>query len=175
MYAREFNQQVDSVLWPLLEPAGFKRVQNCFVRERDDGQLVLFRFGGKYSGFCQFTRFMLCFRHTFLRDLFERVPTKLPSSGKDFPFRLQPTTLRDLRIDTWTYSFQLNEDRFDSIEFGQMSDCRQVLRQIGELVITKGIPWADRLTPREALRQLTTFGQRVFCERIWIQDYETRL
>src|SRR5690349_8922577 len=107
MYAREFNQQVDSVLWPLLESACFKKVRSCFVRQREDGQLVLFRFGGKYSGLGQFTNYMLCFRHTFLRDLFEKVPIRLPSNGTDFPFRLQPTTLRNLRIDTWRYSFRL--------------------------------------------------------------------
>ena len=172
MYARDFNKQVESVLWPMLEPAGFTKVQSCFVRERDHGQLVLFRFGGKFSSLCQFTRFMLCFRHTFLRDLFEKVPTRLLSNGHDFPFRLQPTSLRDLRIDSWTYSFQLNDDRFDSIEFGQMSDCRQILREIGELVVGTGVRWAQRLTPQEAFRQLTTYGQRVFCEQLWIEDYE---
>ncbi len=175
MYARDFNAKVVSVLWPIVEPAGFKKLQSCFVWERGEGQLVLFRFGGKFSSLCQFTRFMLCFRHTFLRDLFEKVPTRLPSNGHDFPFRLQPTSLRDLRIDLWTYSFRLNEDRFDSIEFGQMSDCRPILREIGELVANKGVLWAERLTEKEALRQLTTYGQRVFCERLWIEDYEKRL
>ena len=59
---------------------------------------------------------------------------------------IQPTLLGKLNIDAWKYSFQLIEDRFDRVEFGQMADCSSILQEIGEAVVKKGLLWAERLT-----------------------------
>ncbi len=94
MNAKEFNSQVESVLAPILAEAAFKRLGTHFVREHDSSQLVLFRFAGsKFASLCQFTKFMLCFRHTFLRDVWEKIPDSHPKEATGFPFRIKPSDL----------------------------------------------------------------------------------
>jgi hypothetical protein len=174
--AREFNSQVDSVLGPILADAAFKRVGSDFVRERDSSQLVLFRFAGsKFASLCQFTKFMLCFRHTFLRDVWEKIPEPYPKEPSGFPFRIKPSDLFSGGWQRWSYRFHLNPEEHDTIEFGKLGDARQILKRIGEAVTGSGVAWASRFTEQESLRLLSSSFPPVFVERLWIEDYSTKL
>lgn len=172
MRAEQFNEQVQQVLEPLLSAVGFKRVGSDFVRQVESAQLVLFRFGGsKYASLIQFTRFALCFRHSFLRDLSETVPSSHPTGIHEYPFRTHPT---DAAITEWSYRFELNPSTFVEIEYGKLSDASSLLREIGECVATKGIEWGDSFTPTRALELLKTQGSDAWCEKLWIKDYNAR-
>src|SRR5262245_25238353 len=119
MNAKEFNGQVDSILAPILTAAGFKKVGSVYAQERDFGQLVLLRFGGsKYANVSQFTSFMLCFRHNFLRDVWEKVPERFPAEPSGFPFRIKPSDLVSGDWQRWRYRFHLNLQEYDTVEFG---------------------------------------------------------
>ncbi len=176
MNAKEFNNQVDSVLAPILAEAGFKKLGSDFVRERDSAQLVLFRFAGsKFASLCQFTKFMLCFRHTFLRDVWEKIPDSHPKEPSGFPFRIKPSDLSSGDWQHWTYQFQLNAVEHDTIDFGAFDDARQILRRMGEAVAGAGVTWASRFTVEESLRLLSSSSPPAFVERLWIEDYSGKL
>lgn len=175
MRAQQFNEQVKDVLEPLLSGVGFKRVGSDFVRQMDEGQLVLFRFGGsKFASLCQFTRFMLCFRHVFLRDLDETVPSSHPKNGHAYPFKIRPTDLADISVSDWTYKFELNPTGYDEISYGDMPDATVGLRNMGGLVAGKGIEWSNSLTIKRAMHLLKHCGSGAWCEKLWLKDYRAR-
>jgi hypothetical protein len=176
MNAKEFNSQVDSVLAPILAEAAFKRLGAHFVREHDTSQLVLFRFAGsKFASLCQFTKFMLCFRHTFLRDVWEKIPDSHPKEVSGFPFRIKPSDLFSGNWQHWIYQFQLNAVEHDTIDFGDLDDARQILKRMGEAAIGSGLTWASRFTVEESLRLLSFSSPPAFVERLWIEDYSGNL
>jgi hypothetical protein len=173
MRAQEFNEQVKAVLEPRLAAAGFQRVASDFVREHGDAQLVLLRFGGsKFASLCQFTRFMLCFRHAFLHDLDEVVPSPHPKNGHAYPFKVKPSDLAT--IPHWHYRFELNPQAYDEIDYGQSQDAKPILRQMGELVATKGIEWGEGFSIERATHLLEHSGSGAWCERLWLDDYRGR-
>jgi hypothetical protein len=136
MNAKEFNSQVDSVLAPILAEAGFRKLGSHFVREHDSSQLVLFRFAGsQFASLCQFTKYMLCFRHTFLRDVWEKIPDSHPKEPSGFPFRIKSSDLSSGDWRHWIYQFQLSAVEHDTIDFGDLDDARQILRRMGEAVV----------------------------------------
>ncbi len=175
MRAQKFNEQVRDILEPALADVGFKRVGSDFVRQRNDGQLVLFRFAGsKFASLCQFTRFMLCFRHPFLRDLDQVVPASHPKDGYAYPFRIRPSDLADISVSEWFYRFELNPDDYDEIHYGEINDATPVLRRMGALVATKGVEWGDCFTFERAVDLLEQHGSDAWCEKLWIEDYRAR-
>lgn len=176
MTAEEFNSQVDSVLAPILAEVGFKKVGFDFVREHDSSQLVLFRFAGsKFASLCQFTKFIICFRHTFLRDVWERIPDSLPKEPSGFPFRIKPSDLSSGGWRRWIYQFQLNALEHDTIDFGDLNDARQILRLMAEAVAGPGLTWASQFTVEASLRLLSSSSAPAFVERLWIEDYTGKL
>lgn len=177
MRANEFNEQVTSTLEPALLNVGFVRKGSDFVRQREESQLVLLRFGGsKFASLRQFTRFMLCFRHTFLRDLDEAVPVSHPKNGHAYPFRIQPSSLTSLSVIDRFYQFKLNADSkdYDEIEYGNLRDAKPRLQRIGDSVAAKGLEWATIFSEDFALGLLTKYGADAWCEKLWIQDYLAR-
>jgi hypothetical protein len=176
MNATEFNSQVDSVLAPMLAESGFQKLGSHFVREHDSSQLVLLRFAGsKFASLCQFTNFMLCFRHTFLRDVWEKIPDSHPKEASGFPFRIKPSDLASGDWQRWIYHFQLNAVEHDTIDFAELDDVRQILRRMGEAVAGPGVIWASRFTAEESLRLLSSSSPPAFVEKLWIQDYIRKL
>jgi hypothetical protein len=176
MHAQEFNEQVKAIMAPMLSAVGFKQVGTDFVRENDDIQLVLLRFGGsKFASLSQFTRFMLCFRHVFLRDLDEVVPQSHPKNGHAYPFKVRPSDLEGILISEWRYQFELNPTCYDEIEYGGTKNVEPILRKMGELIATKGIEWANSFTAGRAMHLLEHCGSNAWCERLWINDYKNRI
>jgi hypothetical protein len=176
MNAREFNSQVVSVLAPVLMEAGFKKLGAHFVREHDSSQLVVFRFAGsKFASLCQFTKVMLCFRHTFLRDVWEKIPDLHPKEPSGFPFRIKPSDLSSGDWQHWSYRFQLNAVEHDTIEFGDLDDARQILRSMGEAIVGPGVAWASQFTVEESMRLLSSSSPPAFVEGLWIEDYSGKL
>ena len=175
MNAKEFNGQVDSVLAPILATAGFKKVKSDFVREDDSNQLVLFRFAGsKFASLLQFTQFMLCFRHKFLRDVWEKIPDSHPTEGSGYPFRIRPSDLQSGEWQNWSYQF-MKATEHDRMEYGKLSDARLLLTEMGKAVVTHGVEWSSRFTEDEALRLLLSSPTAAFVEKLWIEDYKHRL
>lgn len=177
MDAKEFNAQVDSILKPKLVHAGFRKIKACFIRQNDLGQLVLMRYGGsKFSSACQFTRFMLCFRHNFLRDVWETVPDSMTilDQVSSYPFRIKPSELSATLAINWRYHFKLNPDEYDQVEYGQMTNAADCLDQMADRVCTHGLAWAAKITPETGLRQIMEDNSGTFIDRVWIADYQNR-
>lgn len=178
MDAKAFNAQIDLTLKPKLESAGFRRIKACFIRESDHGQLVLLRFGGsKFASACQFTRFMLCFRHEFLRDVWEEVPEPMTllDQVSSYPFRIKPSELSGMAAVNWRYHFKLNPDEYDQVEYGQMATATDLLDKMADKICIHGIAWASQITPEAGCRQIVEANSGTFVDRLWIADYQNRI
>ena len=117
---------------------------------------------------------MLCFRHTFLRDLDEVVPASHPKDGHAYPFKIKPSELVRRPVSRWSYRFELNPEDYDEVWYGQMHDATPLLREMGAVVATKGVDWANTFTVERALELLENSGSNAWCERLWIDDYRAR-
>jgi hypothetical protein len=177
MDAKAFNAQVDLILRPKMERSGFRMIKACFIRQDDFGQLVLLRYGGsKYSSACQFTRFMLCFRHSFLRDVWENLPAPMTilDQVSSYPFRIKPSDLSAPTALDWRYHFKLNPDEYDQVDYGQMATAEGLLDEMADNVRTHGLAWASRLTPETGLLKIVAENSGAFVDRLWIADYQNR-
>jgi hypothetical protein len=175
MNAATFNAQIEEALGGLLRSAGFSAAGRDYVREERDSQLVLLRFGGsKFANACQFVRFVLGFRHTFLRDVWEKVPEGLPGQMADYPFRIRPSELASEECRQWRYEFELNT-RYDEVDYGRLDDATRLLTRMGQAITTNGIEWSRQFTPARSLEILQRQPQPAFVERLWIEDYRARL
>ena len=172
MTAEEFNTQVDGTLSPILEGSGFIKYKSSFIRTKGNNQLVLLRFSTKYSSIQQSTNFMLCFRHTFLRDVWEKIPEPIPKENSGFPFFIKPSELESKTWQKWKYQFELNITEYDTIKFGEIIDAQSILRNMGEAVCENGIKWAGQFSEGTALKLLTQSKSPMFVENLWIEDYQ---
>jgi hypothetical protein len=137
-----------------------------------EAQLVLLRFSGSmYRSACRFTRFMLCLRHKFLRDIWGHIPDEHPKVPLSYPFRIKPSDLKTDIVQAWRYHFRLIPDEYDQIEHANMANSLEILAGMGELVAGHGIEWATRLTTREALRQLVADSSGSRVDLMWLDDY----
>lgn len=176
MNAAKLKEQIDKHLYFLIKEVGFERVGNSFVREDNISQLILFRFNGsKFAPLNQFTRFTFCFRHKFLRDIWEKFPIFPPREISSYPFRIKPSELGKIDIDKWKYNFELNCNEYDEISYGEFDDVSEFLTEIGALIITNGIKWAETLTPKKCLSHLKKNNSGTFVDKMWIEDYQNYL
>jgi hypothetical protein len=175
MKAQKFNAQIEEALGPILSSAGFTTAGRDYVREEREAQLVLIRFSGsKFANACQFTRFVLGFRHTYLRDVWEKVPEGLPGQISDYPFRICPSELLFEAWRGWMYKFELNT-RYDEVEYGNLDDATPLLLQMGTAIATSGVEWSRQFSPSRSLEMLQRQPESAFVERLWIEDYRARL
>ena len=56
------------------------------------------------------------------------------------------------------------------IECPDWDAIRQELRQVSSLILVRLLPWAGALTATAVEEQLLAFGEKAWCERMWIQD-----
>ncbi|HMS39685.1 MAG TPA: hypothetical protein PKE69_05620 [Pyrinomonadaceae bacterium] len=176
MNAEKFKEQIDTNLYSLIKKVDFERVGNSFVREDNTSQLILLRFNGsKFASLNQFTRVTLCFRHKFLRDIWEKFPTSHPREISSYPFRIKPTELGKIDVGKWKYNFELNCNEYDEIRYGESDNVSELLKEIGTLTITNGIRWAETLTPKQSLIHLEKNSSGTFVDKMWIEDYQNYL
>ncbi len=176
MNAEKFKEQIDKNLYALIKKSGFERVGNSFVREDNISQLIILRFNGsKFASLNQFTRFTLCFRHKFLRDIWEKFPPSPPREISSYPFRVKPSELGKIDIDKWKYNFELNCNEYDEIRYGESDNVSGFLKEIGTFTITNGIRWAETLTPKQSLILLEKDNSGSFVDKMWIEDYQNYL
>ena len=176
MDAAEFNQQYAEVVTKPLVKLGFQLRGQSLFRMESQAVLALLRFQRKSSGFLRMTHFVVPVRHTFLRTL-EKEPAKpFLTEPSEYPFKLRVSDLSREMLRTWHYQpSNLGHWKYDSIHFGDLTDACETLSELRDRITQFGIVWMEHLTPAEALSQIRRHGEDAYCEKIWIEDYETVL
>jgi len=117
---------------------------------------------------------ILCFRHSFLRDRTEQVPTTTPSDVFDYPYKFRPIQDADgeLVYRPQNLNFQYERLRWEG---ASESSVDERLDRIASNVEHRFLPWASTLSLASARSEIADRGEQAWCERMWIEDYDAQL
>ena len=160
--------EIEAELNDGLTKLGFVSRGKSFVRTVNDRQLAIIALTGRFSQ-AGAKCFVICFRHTFLRDLESEIPDPFPLNAHNFPVKLSPDELQFLSIDSWQYRSDLLR-----YPFGYLSSQKQA-SQFVHLVATCLLPWSEALTASKLHEEILQHGQDGYIERIWLDDYTNRI
>jgi hypothetical protein len=111
-----FHAKADKMLGPL----GFQFFGQSLVLHDEIRTVNLIRLGGKMSVPGGISH-LLCFRHSFLRDMKGQVPSRPANEVHDYPFKFLPSVLMMTPQESWRYRPRnLNYDH-DTFEFRGLS------------------------------------------------------
>jgi hypothetical protein len=179
MNAAQFNGIYESAVVAPLTARGFVRRRRSLFYSANNAVLALLRFETKAGGLLQATNFIVCIRHTFLRELSsETVPEPLVEGIDNFPVKERPSTLSPALVQSWRYrpiNLGVRSDDYDTLEYGRTNDLEEThgrLTGLSRNVLAGGMALLERLSADELVRQLKEHGENAWCERLWIEDYE---
>lgn len=155
-----------------LGPFGFQLVGKSLVLRDEIRTVNLIRLGGRMSlpgGISH----LLGFRHSFLRDMNEQLPSRAPSEVYAYPFKFLPSVLMITPQESWRYCPRnLNYD-YDRFEFRGLSPASVEvwLDRLFTLIGEGFLSWVNEMSPEVAAMQITKYGEQAWCERLWLADY----
>ena len=123
-------------------------------------------------------RSVICFRHTFLRPINSDDPDQRLLGVSDFPRKLTFGDFEGWRQPSLTYRPEnTGHWRIDDFEYANASaeDVSVGLRKLCKTVENRVLPWVRSLTEAGELAQIKSYGEDAWCEKRWIEDYETFL
>jgi hypothetical protein len=113
-----------------------------------------------------------CFRHNFLRDLNEVVPSAVSTEVFAYPFKFLP--LEASAIPEYQ-PMNLNFET-ESIDYsGSPSVVVARLISLRTQIIHNHLPSAKKFSPSRALDQIRRNGEGAWIEAVWIEDYERHI
>jgi hypothetical protein len=176
MNRAEFNAAFESEFLNQLKPAGFA-VSGKHVFYRDEVNMTsLIRLGGKYALLPSVT-WVLCFRHTFLRNNKDVQIPKGVGDVFDYPFKFCPEALIRIPSSKWSYMPRnLNYDR-EEFAFEKESNVQVAkrLNKLADFLVSEFLPWTRTMTPDRARKEIIQHGEQAWIEKIWLEDYDNFL
>jgi hypothetical protein len=134
--------------------------------------IALLRLGGRMSSPGSVSH-ILCFRHSFLRDRTEQIPSKFPTEVFDYPYKFKPLEDDDKELIYRPQNLNYDYERLHW-ESADERSVSQKLDRIAARIEDRFLPWAKTLTPATARLEITQFGENAWCEQMWIADYAAR-
>ena len=176
MNRAEFNSIFEDEFVERLKPFGFAiSGKNAFLREGAN-MTALIRMRGKYS-LAPCIYWVLCFRHTFLRDHNDlKVPTGV-GQVFDYPFKFCPAALMRKPMAEWSYDRQTANFRMEEFHYEKQSRSQIVrsLAGLADFLASKFVPWTRSMTPERAQKEICQNGEEAWIEKVWLEDYENFL
>ncbi|MBK1835696.1 hypothetical protein [Roseibacillus ishigakijimensis] len=171
MTSEEFQPLFDrEVVCPLVEIGFQQRGQSLFWRD-EISTFGLIRLGGrnqKPGHICH----VACFRHNFLRDLNEKIPSSPPTEVFTYPYKFLPSGSSVVQPYT---PQNLNYDKEYLDYTGHQDDIIRSLQDLQSRVSDVLLPYARSLSPETAYEQILNNQEYAWIEKIWLADYESTL
>jgi hypothetical protein len=168
----------DAVCSPA-QDRGYRFVRKSQTLAYDAAELTVYlvRLGGRMAVPGAITH-VLCARHRFLRELDNlEIPDGDADDPLHCPYKFAPSELVGLAPAAWTYRPRHLNYGYDRLRFADEdeSTVHDRLEDLAHLLTGPVVQWAGTLTPQKALRELRARSSDAWCERIWIEDYESHL
>ncbi|MBB3297372.1 hypothetical protein FHT80_000012 [Rhizobium sp. BK226] len=163
-----FNERVAGRLARL----GFVSKGKTLYFETKHFTIALVRLGGRMSASGAISH-ILCFRHSFLRDRTEQIPRKFPTEVFDYPYKFKPLEDAGKELVYRPQNLNYDYERLHWESADERSVC-QKLDRIADHIENRFLPWAKTLTSATARLELMQFGEKAWCEQMWIADYAAR-
>lgn len=172
MQKQEFDEIFEEVISCVLASRGFvQRGKNLFL-ENGDTHVAWIRGAGRFV-VPGSVGHLVCFRHAFLRDKEESIPTAAPSFAENYPWLLNAELLPTATPKDWSFA----PSRLMSLPFGryEYADLSQSVvrsdlakRRDGFL---RYVDWASGVGVDEAEAQMIPFAEEYWIARLWLEDY----
>lgn len=171
MTTEEFNALFESEVVVPLSEAGFKTRGKTLYWSDEERCLSLIRMEGRMQRPGAITH-IACFRHNFLRDLNEAVPSAASTEVFAYPFKFLPLEASAIpEYHPMNLSFET-----ESIDYsGSPSAVLDRLVSLRIQMVHNHLPSAMKLSPPRALDQIRQNGEDAWIEKLWIEDYERHL
>ncbi len=168
----EFDSAFRALVADRLAPHGFGLKGEALYLRDTEKTIALMRLGGRMAEPGSAAH-LLCFRHNMLRDKWEKPLARTSVDVADYPFKFRPSDLVSTPEAKWTYRSQILHFDYDRLHWaGQPQPAViQQLEQLGALIETRFLPWADAMTPRRAAELISKHSENAWIERLWLEDY----
>ncbi len=171
MLEDKFEECFENLISEQVEQDGFRRSNKHLYFIQGDICVSLIRLGGKmYSP--NSVAHILCFRHTYLPNLNEKISKGLEKEVFSYPFKFKPRDVVKDKASTLRYVSQnLNYDyeRFDYSRSTE-TDVLQYLEGVKQAMLTV-IEWAQMTSVSELEEQIKSSKEMGWLEGIWIKSY----
>ncbi|MEO1731391.1 MAG: hypothetical protein AAFR64_11700 [Pseudomonadota bacterium] len=169
MEKAEFEAQFDETVTKRLVQLGFNQNGRSLSFLNEHTTLTLFRLGGRMSRpGC--ISLLLCFRHSFLRDLEGYVTTTTPLNIFDYPYKFRPLKDRHLPLAyrPQNLNYEYERIRWEGVD---KSVVLSALDRLSTNIKDHFFPWSQSISAKEAMSEIEKRGENAWCEGKWIEDY----
>lgn len=157
-----------------LAPLGFViRGQQLFLRD-DLKTITLIRLGGRNARPGEIAH-VLCFRHSFLRDMKEIVPAAASTEPHAYPYKFRPSDIQTNQPLAYSpQNLQFEKDRY-AFTLRDEATVASWVEALSDMIEGTFVPWATSLSPEAAMEEIIARGNGDWCERLWVDDYRAWL
>jgi len=161
----EFDVYFDSVVVQPLVARGFVLKGKSLHLTENGGMTSFIRLGGRMA-LPHGASWVLCYRHSCLRELFK-------FGVFDYPYKFKPSDLLDRRVE-FRYYPKIGHYDYDHFRYGSMTQeaVKTGLTDITRLILHEFVPWAVSLTPEHVCDEIRQHGLNEWCEKLWIEEYQ---
>ncbi len=170
MDIESFNTLFETEIATPLAAIGAVRDEHSLFWESDSLTVGLLRTGNRATPPPQLTLFV---RHKVMRDLDEKLPSRLTRRPNDYPFKLAPSSAASLLDPNFVYT-PLNLGDYPAEVYSCPPESpEEIQARLAELatLLNATLPQLEsHLTAAKMLAHLTDEGDNAWCEQLWIQD-----
>ena len=175
---KEYNTLFEEEFADPLKALGFARVRKTRSLRYQNGtrDLWIRRVSGKWPH-PGVAKTAICFRHSFLRPVTCDDPDSDDLYMLDFPRALRFEDFEGWLKPSPSYRPDITRREPSEFRYGDKGPdaVRKHLRRMRRLVEKRILPWANGLTEEGELAQIIAFGQQLWCEKRWMEDYRHHL
>jgi hypothetical protein len=175
MNKEQFEELFDEFVSEPLKGAGFIRKGTSLYCVDGITQVALRRGGGRLSGPGTIS-FIVCFRHTFLRDKYESIPKVESILPECCPWVFGTDSI--INGSFWQFDpSKLMSLPYERLVYDRKSDLEitSYFQNLELAVTSKFLPWALAKTPESALSDMSKYTEKWWVARLWAEDYKNYL
>jgi len=172
MDAAAFNALFDEVVGVPLGALGFTASGRRLDYQDEAIQVALARTERRYQPPAELT---LLYRHRFLRDRSETVPTKPPREPLDYPIAAAPSSLPAVLAGGWVYKPGRGSGLSDVIDYPKLDEpaVRLRLGAVADHIVDAWPQLPEVWSPAAVQAVMVARGDAMWwVERLWLDDYE---
>lgn len=176
MKREDFDNLFQNEFIEPLSEDGFKTSGKSIYRNQGVGIIALMRLGGRFSTPSSVSH-VLCFRHVFLRDMKEQIQIGYVKEAFSYPYKFSLDEIQNKSLSEWRYEPHNLRLPFDKFDYERLDE-RQVKDWLQKLLLflkDMFVLWCNSLTAEKALKEIQTYGESAWCEKMWIEDYKQYL
>lgn len=174
MDKQRFEEMFDELVAKPLEQIGFVRSGKSIYLVQNDIAVSLIRLGGRVAIPGAISQ-VLCFRHSFLPNLYEEANPGFEREVFSYPIKLKPMAVRATFGSNIKYRSSNLRYEKEIFEFANKTE-RQVSSYLAKVLksVQALLKWAKVVTPELLADEIRRCGESAWIEKVWLESYAAR-